>query len=70
LRYSAAIQLLQLVYHLDRGESGLEACMCQLNASQPFIIGNVIAVCINFLTVGAYTYFLYGKKQARAAGAG
>jgi uncharacterized protein with PQ loop repeat len=37
--------------------------------SRPVIIWNVIAVCINFLTVGAYAYFLRKKKEARAVGA-
>jgi MtN3 and saliva related transmembrane protein len=38
-----------------------------LIASRPVIIWNVIAVCINFLTVGAYAYFLHREKQGRAA---
>ena len=33
-----------------------------LIASRPVIIWNVIAVLINFLTVGAYTYFLRREK--------
>jgi MtN3 and saliva related transmembrane protein len=40
-----------------------------LIASRPVIIWNVIAVFINFLTVGAYAYFLRREKQARATGA-
>ena len=35
-----------------------------LIASRPVIIWNVIAVLINFLTVGAYAYFL--RKEARS----
>jgi MtN3 and saliva related transmembrane protein len=35
-----------------------------LIASRPVIIWNVIAVCINFLTVGAYAYFLHKEKHA------
>ena len=38
-----------------------------LIASRPVIIWNVIAVCINFLTVGAYAYFLHREEQGRAA---
>ena len=38
-----------------------------LIASRPVIIWNVIAVCINFLTVGAYAYFLHREKQSHAA---
>ena len=34
-----------------------------LIASRPVIIWNVIAVFINFLTVGAYAYFLRKEKQ-------
>jgi len=33
-----------------------------LIASRPVIIWNVIAVVINFLTVGAYAYFLRSEK--------
>jgi len=40
-----------------------------LIASRPVIIWNVIAVFINFLTVGAYAYFLRKEKEAQAAGA-
>jgi len=36
-----------------------------LIASRPVIIWNVIAVLINFLTVGAYAYFLR-KEKARS----
>ena len=35
-----------------------------LIASRPVIIWNVIAVCINFLTVGAYAYFVRKERQA------
>jgi len=38
-----------------------------LIASRPVIIWNVIAVCINFLTVGAYAFFLRKEKRQRAA---
>ena len=38
-----------------------------LIASRPVIIWNVIAVLINFLTVGAYTYFFRKERQAHAA---
>jgi MtN3 and saliva related transmembrane protein len=38
-----------------------------LIASRPVIIWNVIAVCINFLTVGAYAYFLHREKQGHSA---
>jgi MtN3 and saliva related transmembrane protein len=37
-----------------------------LIASRPVIIWNVIAVCINFLTVGAYSYFVRKEKQGAA----
>lgn len=37
-----------------------------LIASRPVIIWNVIAVCINFLTVGAYAYFVRREKHAAA----
>ena len=40
-----------------------------LIASRPVIVWNVIAVCINFLTVGAYAYFVRKEKDRRAAGA-
>ena len=39
-----------------------------LIASRPVIIWNVIAVCINFLTVGAYTYFVRKEKEQGASG--
>jgi MtN3 and saliva related transmembrane protein len=35
--------------------------------SRPVIIWNVIAVLINFLTVGAYAYLLRREKETRAA---
>ena len=35
-----------------------------LIASRPVIVWNVIAVCINFLTVGAYAYFVRREKRA------
>lgn len=38
-----------------------------LIASRPVIAWNVVAVLINFLTVGAYAYYLRSEKQARAA---
>jgi uncharacterized protein with PQ loop repeat len=38
-----------------------------LIASRPVIVWNVIAVCINFLTVGAYAYFVRKEKERRAA---
>jgi MtN3 and saliva related transmembrane protein len=38
-----------------------------LIASRPVILWNVIAVCINFLTVGAYSHFLH-KERERAVG--
>jgi uncharacterized protein with PQ loop repeat len=40
-----------------------------LIASRPVIVWNVIAVCINFLTVGAYTYFVRKEKEQGASGA-
>jgi uncharacterized protein with PQ loop repeat len=40
-----------------------------LIASRPVIVWNVIAVLINFLTVGAYAYYLRKEKLAHAAGA-
>ncbi|MGB8769205.1 MAG: SemiSWEET family transporter [Candidatus Korobacteraceae bacterium] len=39
-----------------------------LIASRPVIVWNVIAVLVNFLTVGAYAYFLRREKKARPAG--
>lgn len=39
-----------------------------LIASRPVIVWNVIAVLVNFLTVGAYAYFLRREKKARTAG--
>ncbi len=41
-----------------------------LIASRPVILWNVVAVLINFLTVGAYSYFLHRERRARTAGAG
>jgi uncharacterized protein with PQ loop repeat len=41
-----------------------------LIASRPVIIWNVIAVFINFLTVGAYAYFLHKEKEKSVAAAG
>ena len=38
-----------------------------LIASRPVIIWNVIAVLINFLTVGAYAYFFRKERQTRPA---
>lgn len=38
-----------------------------LIASRPVIIWNVIAVCINFLTVGAYAHFLNKEKERRSS---
>jgi len=40
-----------------------------LIASRPVIIWNVIAVFINFLTVGAYAYFLRKEKETSLAAA-
>ena len=40
-----------------------------LIASRPVIIWNVIAVFINFLTVGAYAYFLRKEKEKSPAAA-
>ena len=40
-----------------------------LIASRPVIVWNVIAVCINFLSVGAYTYFVRKEKARGASGA-
>jgi len=39
-----------------------------LIASRPVIIWNVIAVLINFITVGAYAYFLRRERARAAAG--
>ena len=41
-----------------------------LIASRPVIIWNVIAVFINFLTVGAYAYFLRKEKEKSLTAAG
>ncbi len=38
-----------------------------LIASRPVIVWNVVAVLINFLTVGAYSYFLHRERQTRTA---
>ncbi|HTS66578.1 MAG TPA: SemiSWEET family transporter [Candidatus Acidoferrales bacterium] len=38
-----------------------------LIASRPVIVWNVIAICINFLTVGAYRYFVRLEKGRAAA---
>jgi MtN3 and saliva related transmembrane protein len=40
-----------------------------LIASRPVILWNVIAVVINFLTVGAYAHFLRKEKEAQAVAA-
>jgi uncharacterized protein with PQ loop repeat len=40
-----------------------------LIGSRPVIVWNVIAVVINFLTVGAYAHFLRKEKQAQAVAA-
>ena len=40
-----------------------------LIASRPVILWNVVAVVINFLTVGAYAHFLRKEKQAHAGAA-
>jgi MtN3 and saliva related transmembrane protein len=37
-----------------------------LISSRPVIIWNLIAVCINFITVGAYAYFVHKEKQRAA----
>ncbi|HTZ48861.1 MAG TPA: SemiSWEET family transporter [Verrucomicrobiae bacterium] len=37
-----------------------------LIASRPVILWNVIAVCINFLTVGAYSHFLHKERDRKA----
>jgi len=39
-----------------------------LIASRPVIVWNVIAVCINFLTVGAYAHFVRKEKAVRGPG--
>jgi len=36
-----------------------------LIGSRPVILWNVVAVLINFLTVGAFAYFLHNERQAR-----
>ena len=36
--------------------------------SRPVVIWNVIAVLVNFISVGAYFYFVRKEKQSRAAG--
>ena len=41
-----------------------------LIASRPVIIWNVIAVLINFLTVGAYAYFLHREREKKAHAGG
>jgi len=38
--------------------------------SRPVVVWNVIAVLVNFVSVGAYFYFVRKEKQARTAGAG
>lgn len=38
-----------------------------LIASRPVIIWNVIAVCINFLTVAAYAHFLHKEKERHSS---
>jgi uncharacterized protein with PQ loop repeat len=40
-----------------------------LIASRPVIIWNIIAVFINFLTVGAYAYFMHKEKRKSPTGA-
>jgi len=40
-----------------------------LIASRPVVAWNVIAVCINFLTVGAYAYFLRKEKERQGVSA-
>jgi uncharacterized protein with PQ loop repeat len=40
-----------------------------LIASRPVIVWNVIAVCINFLTVGAYAHFLRKEKERQGVSA-
>jgi hypothetical protein len=34
---------------------------------RPMIIWNAIAVCINFITVGAYAFFVHKEKQRAAS---
>ena len=41
-----------------------------LIASRPVILWNVVAVLVNFLSVGAYLYFVHKEKAAHAQGAG
>ncbi len=41
-----------------------------LIASRPVVLWNVIAVLVNFLSVGAYFYFVRKEKAAHAQGAG
>ena len=50
---SGAFQILWIYYGL-------------LIGSRPVIVWNVVAVVINFLTVGAYAHFLRKEKQAHA----
>ena len=38
-----------------------------LIVSRPVVIWNVIAILVNFISVGAYFYFVRREKQARAA---
>ena len=40
-----------------------------LIVSRPVVIWNVIAVLVNFISVGAYFYFVRKEKQTRATGA-
>ena len=40
-----------------------------LIASRAVTVWNVIPVCINLLTLGAYAYFVRKEKERRAAGA-
>lgn len=47
---TGAFQLLWIYYGL-------------LIASRPVVVWNVIAVCINFLTVGAYAYFVRKERS-------
>src|SRR3974390_2720421 len=53
---TGAFQLLWIYYGL-------------LIASRPVIVWNLIAVGINFLTVGAYAYFVGKEKERGASGA-
>lgn len=41
-----------------------------LIVSRPVVIWNVIAVLVNFISVGAYFYFVRQEKHAHTAGAG